>query len=186
MPYSRRTFLKMTGTAVVTVSALGVGQLLPVKAELIRPPGAVAEADFKNVCLRCHQCLDVCPFKSISAAHFTDGWANVATPVLANPCTLCMKCTEQCPTGALTRIAANQAKMGTAVVLEKECVGCDRCIKPCPNGAISKVPGKRLVAVDTAKCTGCMTCVKACPVQPVALVVTAAGAKRPAFSQAKA
>ena len=74
--------------------------------------------------------------------------------------------------------------MGTAVVLEKECVGCDRCIKPCPSGAISKVPGKRLVAVDATKCTGCLTCVKACPVQPVALQVTASGAKRPPFSRA--
>ena len=186
MPFTRRAFLKMAGAAVVTASALGAAELLPVRAELVRPPGAVAETDFNKVCLRCHQCLDVCPARSINAAHFGDGWANIQTPVLSNPCTLCMKCTDRCPSGALTRITAGEAKMGTAVVLEKECVGCDRCIKPCPSGAISKVPGKRLVAVDAAKCTGCLTCVKACPVQPVALKVTASGAKRPRFVQAKA
>jgi ferredoxin len=184
--YTRRTFLKMAGAAVVTVAAFGSARVLPAEAGLVRPPGAVVESDFQHVCLRCHQCLDACPEKAISSAHLGAGWNNVATPLLAGACTLCMKCTQQCPSGALAKIPAAQAKMGTAVVIEKECVGCDKCIKSCPTGAISKVPGKRLVAVDAAKCTGCGTCVKACPVKPVALVVTAEGAKRPAFSPAKA
>ncbi len=185
MPYSRRTFIKMAGAAAVTVAALGSASLLPAEAGLVRPPGAVAESDFRHICLRCHQCLDACPEKAIASAHLGAGWSNVATPLLADACTLCMKCTERCPSGALARIPAAEAKMGTAVVLEKECVGCDKCIKPCPTGAISKVPGKRLVAVDPARCTGCYTCVKACPVKPVAIKVTAAGARRPAFSTAK-
>lgn len=186
MPFSRRTFLKITGGGLATVAAFGTFRLLPAEAALIRPPGAVAESDFQAVCLRCQQCLDVCPDKAISAAHLGDGWSNTATPVLTGACTLCMKCAEKCPSGALAKIPANQARMGTAAIIEKECVGCDKCIKPCPSGAIGKVPGKRLVAVDADKCTGCFTCVKACPVKPVAIKVTAAGAKRPAFSSAKA
>ncbi len=186
MPYSRRAFLKMTGAAVVTAAAFGAAGLIPAGAEAVRPPGAVAEPDFRHICLRCHQCLDACPEKAISSAHLGAGWNVVATPLLTGACNLCMKCTRQCPSGALAKIPADQAKMGTAVVIEKECVGCDKCIKPCPASAINKVPGKRLVAVDPAKCTGCGTCVKACPVKPVAIAVTAAGARRPAFSPAKA
>lgn len=181
MPLSRRAFLKMTGGAVATASVLGLAGLSPAGAALIRPPGAVAETDLQAVCLRCHQCLDICPEKAITSAHLGSGWGSVATPVLAGACTLCMKCTEKCPSGALARIKAGEARMGTAAVVEKECIGCDKCIKPCPTGAISKVPGKRLVSVDPARCTGCFTCVKACPVKPVALVVSAAGAVRPPF-----
>lgn len=185
MQVTRRTFLKISGAAIVTAAAFGATGALPVNAELVRPPGAVAEADFRYLCLRCHQCIDTCPEKALASAHLGDGWSNAATPVLVSGCTLCMKCTQVCPSGALTPIAPQAAKMGTAVILEKECVGCDKCIKPCPTGAISKVPGKRLVQVDPAKCTGCMNCVKACPVTPVAIKVTAAGAKRLPFSAAK-
>lgn len=185
MQTTRRTFLKMAGAAVATVSAFGVTSMMPAESELIRPPGAVAEKDFKYICLRCQQCADICPEKAIGSAHITDGWSNTATPLLTSACTLCMKCTTTCPSGALATIAAKDAKMGTAVILEKECVGCDKCIKPCPTGAISKVPGKRLVTIDAAKCTGCMTCVKACPVKPVAIKVTASGAKRLPFAPAK-
>lgn len=164
---------------MVTTSILGVAGLTGNGSELVRPPGAIDEQEFKSLCLRCHQCLDICPEKAITSAHLTQGWSVTATPVLGSACTLCMKCTAQCPSGALAKIAAKDAKMGTAVIIEKECVGCDKCMKPCPNGAISKVVGKRLVKVDPDKCTGCMICVRSCPVNPVAIKVTPEGAKRP-------
>lgn len=176
---TRRTFLKIAGAAVATFSVFGAVNAIPAKAGLIRPPGAVAEDDFSYLCLRCHQCLAVCPEKALSSAHLTDGWGKAATPVLSGGCTLCMKCAAQCPSGALVPMDPKDVKVGTAVIIEKECVGCDKCIKPCPTGAISKVPGKRLVQIDAGKCTGCMSCVKACPVTPVAITVTAQGAKRP-------
>lgn len=168
----------MTGAAIVSASLFGAAGLTGDGSQLIRPPGAVAEEEFNSRCLRCHQCLDICPEKAIASAHLTQGWSVTATPVLAGACTLCMKCTLQCPTGALAPLAAHEVKMGTAVIIEKECVGCDKCIKPCPVGAISKVPGKRLVTVDAAKCTGCMICVKHCPVNPVAIKMTPDGARR--------
>lgn len=179
---TRRTFIKVAGSAIVTTSLLGLGSFTQASPDIVRPPGAVAEQDFKNRCLRCHQCIDACPEKALSSGHITQGWNVTATPVLTSACTLCMKCTEQCPSGALARIKSQDARMGTAFILEKECVGCDKCIKPCPTGAIKKVPGKRLVAVDAAKCTGCMMCVKHCPVTPVAIKITPEGAKRPKVS----
>ena len=186
MSPTRRTFLKIAGAAVVSASAFSLTGLAPANAKLVRPPGAVAEEDFRTLCLRCHQCLDICPEKALKSAHLTDGWNNTGTPVLGNPCTLCMKCADQCPSGALSTIEPKKAKMGTAFIIDKECVGCDKCIKPCPTGAITKVPGKRLVAIDPGKCTGCFTCVKACPVTPVAIQVTADGARRERFKSPKA
>ena len=176
---TRRGFIKMAGGMLATASLLGVGSLTKASPDLIRPPGALAEEDFTSLCLRCHQCIDICPEKALSSAHLTQGWSVTATPILSGACTLCMKCTQQCPSGALSKIDAKDARMGTAIIIEKECVGCDRCIKPCPTGAISKVPGKRLVQVDAAKCTGCMTCIKHCPVNPIAIKVTPEGARRP-------
>jgi ferredoxin-type protein NapG len=186
MQITRRRFIKIAGSAIITTSLLGVTTIVPAKAGLIRPPGAVKEDDFNKVCLRCQQCVDVCPEKALSGAHLTDGWNNTATPVLEKSCTLCMKCSKLCPSGALVPIAPEQAKMGTAYIIDKECVGCDKCIKPCPRNAISKVPGKRLVKIDAALCTGCMTCVQACPVKPIAIVVTSTGAKRPSFGTSQA
>ena len=186
MKSTRRTFLKMTGAAVVSATVFSVTGAVPANAQLVRPPGAVAEDDFKTVCLRCHQCLEICPEKAIKSAHLTDGWSNTGTPVLENPCTLCMKCAEKCPSGALSPIDPKTAKMGTAFIIDKECVGCDKCIKPCPTGAITKVPGKRLVTIDPVKCTGCTTCVKACPVTPIAIKVTSEGARREPFKSRKA
>ncbi|MCX7781047.1 MAG: 4Fe-4S binding protein [Negativicutes bacterium] len=183
MQTTRRIFIKMAGGAILSAALFCAGGLTGAKAGLIRPPGAVEEETFQSVCLRCHQCLDICPEKAIASAHLTQGWRVAATPVLSGGCTLCMKCVQQCPSGALAKIDAKEARMGTAAIIEKECVGCDKCIKPCPTGAISKVPGKRLVAVDVNKCTGCMTCIKHCPVDPIAIVVTAAGAKRPKFTK---
>lgn len=183
MRTTRRSFIKMAGAAIVTTSILGVTGLSRANSDLVRPPGAVAEDDFKAVCLRCQQCLDICPEKALSSAHITQGWPVTATPVLTGACTLCLKCNEKCPSGALAKIKASEAKMGTAMVIEKECVGCDKCIRPCPAGAIGKVPGKRLVQVDSVKCTGCGICVKNCPVTPVAIKVTPSGARLAKFEK---
>lgn len=183
MRTTRRTFIKVASSALLTTSLLSVGSLTKASPELVRPPGALAEVDFKTYCLRCHQCVDVCPEKAISSAHLTQGWSVTATPILTSACTLCMKCTDLCPTGALVKIKAQDAKMGTAIIIEKECVGCDKCIKPCPTSAISKVLGKRLVAVDETKCTGCMICIKNCPVSPIAITVTPQGAKYPKLTK---
>jgi polyferredoxin len=65
-------------------------------AKLIRPPGANAEAEFLARCIRCGQCMRVCPNNALHPTLFESGFEGLWTPILiarigyCEPtCTLC-------------------------------------------------------------------------------------------------
>lgn len=153
--------------------------------ELLRPPGAADEADFRARCVKCGRCVEACPYQAIRVAEGPGG-AEVGTPVIdvrAQACRLCadFPCIAACPTEALHPLAAREeARMGCAVIKRELCIAvrgmrCEVCYRACPfiDSAISIDASVREgdaihtvfePVVDPEKCTGCGLCVQRCVV----------------------
>jgi ferredoxin-type protein NapG len=164
---TRREFLGLMGFTLGSAALFTTAGKIPEPKPIIRPPGAVNEASFLATCLRCQQCINVCPEKALKPAAITDGFLVGGTPVLFHNCTICLDCIKVCPSGALDKNTTMEtAKMAIAEVIEDECIGCDKCIPACQFEAITPLPEEKLVKVDYDKCKGCFMCVTACPVEP--------------------
>jgi len=144
----RRKFIKqMTGLGVLGLaSGAGIYFAPDLKAnELrLRPPGAVEEDQFLKLCIKCGQCLQVCPYDAIELED-VDGGASVGMAYI-NPekrgCYLCeaFPCMLACPSGALNHEHDNikYVEMGIAVVSNM-----DACLalhnKKVPDSAVDKI-----------------------------------------------
>lgn len=124
--------------------------------KVIRPPGSLPEEEFLKRCMKCGQCMRVCPTNVIQPAGFAGGLENLWTPVLNNRigssgCQLnCVACGQVCPTSAIRPITlaeklgvnefaeAGPIKMGTAFVDRNRCLPwamdkpCIVCEENCP------------------------------------------------------
>ncbi len=73
----------------------------------LRPPGALDEKDFLASCIKCGQCVQVCPVQAIKLADLVDGFG-VGTPFIDARTQACdfscdaVQCILACPTGSLT------------------------------------------------------------------------------------
>jgi len=121
----RRDFIKYSSLGVLGL-VLGGGMIFSpyaLKAEnRLRPPGAVPEKDFLALCIKCGQCLQVCPYHSIKLADIDMGHG-VGTPyidALERGCYACnaVPCVLACPSGALDHSCekAEDIHMGVAVL----------------------------------------------------------------------
>ena len=150
--------------------------------ELIRPPGALPEADFLTRCVRCGECMKACATNTLQPVWLKAGLEGIFSPVmvprLAACAVNCNVCGQVCPTGAIRDISViekKHAKVGTAWIARQNCLvweqdkKCLVCDEVCPYNAISfqPVPGLRNAApvVIENKCTGCGWCENKCPVQ---------------------
>jgi ferredoxin-type protein NapG len=106
---ARRRLLR---TILLTGGVLGAalsGYLPLVYAEKkrLRPPGALDERDFLASCIKCGQCVQVCPVQAIKLADLVDGFG-VGTPHIDAREQACdfscdaVQCILACPTGSLT------------------------------------------------------------------------------------
>ena len=173
---SRRRFFK---TAFLLAAAAAFWRQTVWAAEkVLRPPGALSEADFTAVCNRCGRCVKVCPNQALVPAPITQGFANFATPYLIprqKRCDLCLACQEVCPTGAIATVALEQVRMGQAVLDKRRCIAweehklCLICAEQCPVLAIESDEQHRPV-LRSEKCAGCGTCENACPVDGEAAI----------------
>ena len=117
----RRNFI-ILGSAAAAVG-YGIGKFLPKSSGdkfYLRPPGAVD--DFDDLCVKCGQCVQVCPYHSISLLDIKDGYSNGSAYIDAKKrgCYLCdlFPCVLACPSGALdhaTKVVGD-VKMGVAVL----------------------------------------------------------------------
>lgn len=155
----------------------------------MRPPGALREKDFLSCCVRCGQCIEVCPTSFIQPAGLEAAFEGIWTPVVnarAGYCAFeCNRCLEVCPTGAIARLdlaEKKEFKIGTAAIDRSRCFthadgfNCTVCVDRCP------VPGNALrfrdvrmfdfhgreaavrqVYVMPDLCTGCGICEFVCP-----------------------
>jgi ferredoxin len=105
----------------------------------LRPPGSVDEARFLDLCVRCGECMRVCPGPVLHPAGLGGGaglealWTPVAVPVRAGCREDCNLCTQVCPTGAIRPLTLDEKRefcMGLAVVNAATClpyVGREEC-----------------------------------------------------------
>jgi len=174
---------------------------------LIRPPGALPEKNFLQLCQRCGLCMKACPTNVINPTLGEAGLAGFWTPHLIMTqgyceytCTLCG---SVCPTGAIEEITAREKIerpiiIGSAYVDRGRCLPwsgngpCIVCQEVCPTSPkaiylrkeVVPCPGQSpmlvdLPYVDLKRCNGCGICETKCPVKGrPAIRVIAAGESR--------
>ena len=106
---NRRRVLR---TLLLTGGVLGAGlsgflPLIYSQKKRLRPPGALDEKDFLASCIKCGQCVQVCPVSAIKLADLIDG-VGVGVPYIDARTQACdfscdaVQCVLACPTGSLT------------------------------------------------------------------------------------
>ena len=197
---ARRRFLQgmagAAGCAALAGAGLGayVRQSHALPAHALRPPGALDEERFLAACLRCGQCVQACPYKTLKLGELGDGVVTGTPYFVAReiPCEMCpdIPCVKACPSGALDPKLEDidRARMGLAVLVDQEsCLNwqgmrCDVCYRVCPliGAAITlelrhnERTGKHAMFIPTVhsdKCTGCGKCEKSCVLEEAAIKV---------------
>lgn len=127
----------------------------------IRPPGSVEEGEFLERCIKCDQCINVCPTNVLQPSTLSQGGLEgLWTPVMdfsVGACQLnCTLCSEVCPTGAIQKISVER-KLGLASWKETG---------PIKLGTAFFDRGRCL---PWAMETPCVVCEEVCPVSPKAI-----------------
>jgi polyferredoxin len=161
----RRTITGLVaGAAAVPLLRANTGLGKSRNERLLRPPGALDEPDFLGRCIRCGECMKVCPNNALQPALVEAGIEGLWTPTLVPRIGYCepscVLCSEVCPTGAIWQItpkekgwvvgvgaAQNQSiRLGTAFYDRGRCL-------------------------PWAMATECIVCEEWCPVSPKAIYV---------------
>ncbi len=130
-------------------------------AKMIRPPGSVEESEFLERCIKCDQCLNVCPTNVLQPATLEEGgieavWTPVMNFRIAHCQLKCTLCSEVCPTGAIRKIEVAE-KLGEGPYRERGPVRLGTAF------------------IDTTRClpwanqVPCVVCEEVCPVAPKAI-----------------
>ena len=161
---SRRGFTISLASGILAVPAVRLSAKITTNwtHNIIRPPGALDEKRFLNRCIKCGQCMRVCPTNVIQPAGIEGGLENLWTPVLNNRigssgCQFnCVACGQICPTSAIRPITLEE-KQGTGKFKNKG---------PLKIGTAFFDRGRCLPwAMDKP----CIVCQENCPVSPKAI-----------------
>ncbi len=193
----RRQVLAALATGAVGVIALRTGVETKIRsALLIRPPGAESEQDFLARCLRCSQCMRVCPTSGLQPTLLEAGLEGVWTPRLVlrlGYCDYgCNACGQTCPSGAIPALdlaSKRQTVLGVAVIDRNRClpwargVPCIVCEEMCPTPAKAvRLEAAQMLDAKGAPiavqrpyvlqdlCIGCGICEHQCPLEGEAAV----------------
>lgn len=130
---------------------------------VIRPPGSLPEAEFLKRCIKCGQCMRVCPTNVIHPAGLQAGLEGIWTPVLnfrmgSSGCQRgCIACGNLCPTAAIRPISLSE-RLGKNAFADQG---------PIRTG---------MAFVDRGRCLPwamdrpCIVCQENCPVSPKAIL----------------
>ena len=161
---SRRQFVFsfVSGAAAIPMLRLNGNLSDNWNPGLVRPPGSLVEKEFLSRCIKCGQCMRICPTNVIHPAGLTGGLEGLWTPVLnfrigTSGCQhKCIACGNVCPTSAIRPISLDERlgqnrfatrgpiKIGTAFIDRGRCLPW---------------------AMDTP----CIVCQENCPVSPKAI-----------------
>jgi MauM/NapG family ferredoxin protein len=171
-------------------------KLPATEPRILRPPGVKDDNEFLKKCVRCGECMKVCPRNALFPAALQAGFYSLYTPVLLprlGYCEYnCNLCGQVCPTGAIPNLPLQQKKasvIGLAVVDKNHCLpfarklNCIVCEEHCPipEKAIrfelaeemdysgKKVELKKPYVVDKL-CNGCGICEYVCPIEQKAAI----------------
>jgi polyferredoxin len=150
---TRRKVMLSTAAGLATVPLFRSGDAFEVNNNpmVIRPPGAVEEGDFLARCIRCGQCMRVCPNNALHPTLMESGLEGLWTPILiprigyCEP--TCTLCGQVCPTGAIIELTTAEKvgderhkpnRVGTAFIDQGRCLPwamdrpCIVCEEWCP------------------------------------------------------
>ena len=115
---SRRQFLQGMGAVAAGLAVMPLTRLEGRPAPL-RPPGALPEAEFLNICIACQECIRVCPTHGLQAAFLQTGLSRIGMPVLVprlGGCSLGVSCNQLCeqvcPVKAILPVSQRELKPG--------------------------------------------------------------------------
>jgi len=186
---SRKDFLFLMLSSITFMGFKG--KKLRAKG-VIRPPGALAEKQFVNSCVRCGNCMKVCITNGLQPVMLESGLEGVWTPQLVPEIGYCEYkcnlCGNVCPTGAIAKLSLDKkinTMLGIAEIDKTKCIAwaedkeCLVCEEHCPvaDKAIKiveeSVGGKRVgkPVVDERLCIGCGICQNKCPVRPARAIL---------------
>jgi len=160
----RRAFTGLAAGAVAVPlmranTGLGKGR----NERLVRPPGALDETDFLSRCIRCGECMKVCPNNSLHPTLAEAGIEGLWTPKLVPRIGYCepscVLCSEVCPTGAIWKLTPQEKGW---------VVGVGSGSAPVRLGLAFYDKGRCL---PWAMATDCIVCEEWCPVSPKAIYV---------------
>jgi len=161
------------GAALVPLLRTTPGFAAERHERLLRPPGALDEDFFLSRCIRCGECMKVCPNNALHPTMTEAGLEGLWTPVLVpriGYCeTSCVLCSQVCPTGAIWEITPREKGWSVDVT---------GASKPIRLGTAFYDRGRCL---PWAMATDCIVCEEWCPTSPKAVylrpaeVIDAAG-----------
>jgi polyferredoxin len=189
-PSRRQALISLAAsTAAVAVFHSDWLKMQPSPYQL-RPPGAV-EDDLMSRCIRCGECLRICPTSALQPAIQEAGveglWTPILLPRLGYCDFACHACGEVCPTQAIPPLSLEEKRMkviGKAYIDENRCIAwadhtdCIVCEEMCPlpekaiqleERQVNLVDGSQktvnLPHVLRERCIGCGICEYKCPVK---------------------
>jgi polyferredoxin len=160
---TRRSVLASAGAGLLTVPALRAAtnpDRVPDPA-LVRPPGSVPERDFLSRCVRCGECMNVCPNNALHPTFLQAGpegiWSPMLMPRIGYCEPTCVLCSQVCPTGAIDEITEEE-KAWVPQAGSEETAG-----PPLRIGTAFYDTGRCL---PWAMATECIVCEEWCPTTP--------------------
>jgi polyferredoxin len=174
----------VAGAVLVPLMRSGPGLETPAGTFLIRPPGSLDESHFLDRCIRCGDCMKVCPNNALHPALFEGGVEGLWTPTLVPRIGYCepncVLCSQVCPTGAIWEITVAE-KTGSpspamggslrATDLETPAAGQGRA----PRSSTAAPIRIGTAFYDRGRClpwgmaTECIVCEEWCPTSPKAI-----------------
>ncbi len=156
----------LAGAAVVPLLRSAPGLAVERNERLLRPPGALDEDHFLARCIRCGECMKVCPNNALQPALNEAGleglWTPVMVPRIGYCETSCVLCSQVCPSGAIWEITAKEKGWATGHTADN---------KPIRIGTAFYDRGRCL---PWAMTTECIVCEEWCPTSPKAIYLRSA------------
>ncbi|MBU1052264.1 MAG: 4Fe-4S binding protein [Proteobacteria bacterium] len=155
----------VSGVMAIPMLRLSGNAVKANNPELIRPPGALEETGFLARCIKCGQCMKICPTNVIQPALTEAGIEGFWSPTLdftigTSGCQLnCVACSNICPTSAIRPLSPDEkvgknkfaskgpVRIGTAFVdmgrclpwaMEKPCIVCQENCPVSPKAILTK------------------------------------------------